>query len=85
MLSSVDLKFLPIFTERQLHANLICSYDNTPGHTASNAYRHKVNRYKLWEEAYIEKASVKPNMERFRVNCKVSAFIMWQNHVYSHL
>ena len=80
---TVDLKLLPKFTERQLDATLTGSYETDI--IASNAYRNKVNGYKLWKEAYVKKVRVKPNITTsehvvFIVKCKVSASMKRQTY-----
>ena len=88
---TVDLKCMPRFTESRLNEKLIDNAMNMPDHIAPNAYRNKLQGYKLWKEGYLSKVRVKPDVEYgcvtlFLVKAFVSASMKSIKYiVYAHL
>ena len=59
---SIELKYMPLFTEKELNDKLINNAETMPDKVAPKAHRNKVQGYKLWKEGYVSNVRVKPNV-----------------------
>ena len=88
---SIELKYMLLFTEKELNDKLINNAETMPDKVAPKAHRSKLQGYKLWKEGYVSNVRVKPNVyvqnfKLFLVKATVSASMKNQKYtVYCHL
>ena len=88
---SIELKHMPLFTEKELNDKLINNAETMPDNVTPKAHRNKRQGYKLWKEGYVSNVRVKPkvyvqNVKLFLVKATVSASMKNQKYtVYCHL
>ena len=49
----INLRYMPIFTDKHLHDKVIDNAETMPDKIAPKAYRNKQHGYRLWKEGYV--------------------------------
>ena len=87
----IELRYMPIFTDKQLNDKVINNAETMPDKIAPKAYRNKQHGYRLWKEGYVSTVEVKPNFlangrQQFLVKSLVAASMKSTKYVvYCHL
>ena len=50
---SIELKYKPLFTEKELNNKLLQNAETMPDKVAPKTHRSKLQGYKLWKESYV--------------------------------